>query len=190
MNIKKNAVKLKEMLPKSKSSLLIIVGIIGLLLVLLSTFSQNRGKIDDEQSSSAKTQTNHSDDEYVLNLEKRLENIISDMLGGTSVNVMITLESGTRYVYANEVKTDAGTKDDRSSLKTEQSDSNQQTYVVMKDSDGNEQALLVTEIMPVVRGVVIVCESGQTDSVSSAVRTAVQSALDIDAEKICIIGRY
>ena len=123
-------------------------------------------------------------------MEARLENVISDMLGGTSVNVMITLESGSRYIYANEIKTDIGVKDDQNSQKTEQSDSNQETYVIMKNSDGAEQPLLITEIMPTVRGVVVVCDSGQTERVSSAVRAAVMSALDIENEKICIIGRY
>lgn len=189
MNIKEKAVKLKEILPKSKSSLLIVIGIIGLLLVLVSTFSRNSGGGQDK-IPEAKQDGSYADGDYVSNLELRLENIISDMLGSTRVNVMITLESGTRYVYANEVKTDAGTKDDRTSLKTEQSDSNQQTYVVMKDSSGNETALLVTEIMPVVRGVVVVCDSGQTEAVSSAVKTAVQSVLNVGAEKICVIGRY
>ena len=75
-------------------------------------------------------------------------------------------------------------------MKTQESDSNHKTYIIVKDSQGNEKPLIVTEKMPVIRGVVIVCESGQTSSVAAAVRLAVKSALNVDDSKICIIGRH
>lgn len=190
MNFKKLIKNFKEKSPKSKSSLLIIIGILGLLLVLLSSFNDSKPKENKSTTEIETLSNSNNDKEYVNSMESRLENILSDMLGGTNVNVMITLESGSRFVYANEVKSDSGTKDYQDQQKMEQSDSNQQTYVIMKNSEGAEQALLITEIMPKIRGVVVVCDSGQSEYVSTAVRTAVQSALDITAEKICIIGRY
>lgn len=190
MMVKKYFDRLKSVLPKSKSSLLIFLGIIGLLLILLSSIGNdnNDSSADTEVKASVEVMTKTED--YIEKTEARLESVISDMLGGTRVSVMITLENGVEYVYASEVKTDADVKKDQMSLKTEQSDSNQKKYVVVKDSNGNEQALVVTEKMPVIRGVVIVCDSGQTDRVSLAVKTAVKSALQISDEKICIIGRY
>lgn len=188
MKISEYFKKYLKKIPKSKTSILMVVGIIGLMLILVSSFSSGE-KLTKNESQVFENKTSDTET-YTTNLEKRLEGIISDMLGGTKVSVMITLESGTEYVYANEVKVDAGVKKDQAALKTEQNDSNQKTYVVIKDSDGNEQALIITEKMPVVRGVVVVCQSGQTDAVSSAVKVAVKSALNIDEEKICVIGRY
>ncbi len=187
MEIKERLSKLKEKLPKSKSSFLIAIGIFGLLLLLISSFDFSSNQPPTEAQSVAAKADSSAD--YTDRLEQKLEELIGDMLGGTKVTVMITLESGTEYIYADEVKTDADITKDQSALKTQQSDSNHKTYITVKDADGNERPLIVTEKMPVIRGVVVVCESGETGAVSSAVRLAVKSALNVDENKICIIGR-
>ena len=187
MEIKERLSKLKEKLPKSKSSFLIAIGIFGLLLLLISSFDFSSDQPPTEAQSVAAKADSSAD--YTDRLEQKLEELIGDMLGGTKVTVMITLESGTEYIYADEVKTDADITKDQSALKTQQSDSNHKTYITVKDADGNERPLIVTEKMPVIRGVVVVCESGETGAVSSAVRLAVKSALNVDENKICIIGR-
>ena len=187
MELKERLSKLKEKLPKSKSSFLIAIGIFGLLLLLISSFDFSSDQPPTEAQSVAVKSDGSVD--YTDRLEQKLEELIGDMLGGTKVTVMITLESGTEYIYADEVKTDADITKDQSALKTQQSDSNHKTYITVKDADGNEWPLIVTEKMPVIRGVVVVCESGETGAVSSAVRQAVKSALNVDENKICIIGR-
>ncbi len=184
MDIKRIYEKFK--IPRSKSSVLIVLGIVGLLLVLVSTFTDKPKQQEPVQTVS---QSNYTTSSYLDELEDRLENILSDMLSGTKVSVMVTLNSGVEYVYADELKTGAEIKNDHSAYRTEQSDSNQKTYVIVKDSDGNENALLITEKMPKVRGVVVVCDSGQTETVSTAVKLAVKSVLDVDENNICVIGR-
>ncbi len=188
MGIRESFSKLKEKLPKSKSSFLIALGLIGLLLLLVSSFDFTGSKTDNG-TQSVKSTVIDSSNEYTERLETKLEELLGDMLGNTKVTVMITLESGTEYIYADEIKTNADVTRDQSALKTQQSDSNQKTYITVKDADGNERPLVVTEKMPVIRGVVIVCESGETATVSSAVRQAVKSALNVDENKICVIGR-
>ena len=183
MDIENLKTKIFEKLPKSKNLILIILGAIGVLIILLSSQSK-------KSNNKTKTETLKNEDSYVEMLESKLENMVSDMLGGSVVSVLVTLESGTEYIYASEYKTDVGVKEIGSESKKEQNDSNQKTYVIVKDADGSENALIVQTKMPVIRGVVIVCEDGQTASVSVAVKAAVKSALNIDAEKICIIGRY
>lgn len=188
MEIKEKLKNLKEKLPKSKSSFLIAIGIFGLLLLLISSFDFG-GEQPDTNVLEETVQSKEGSNEYTDRLETKLEEIISDMLGGTKATVMITLESGIEYIYADEVKTDADLTRDQAALKTQQSDSNHKTYITVKDADGNERPLVVTEKMPVVRGVVVVCESGETSSVAAAIRLAIKSALNVDENKICIIGR-
>ncbi len=189
MEFKEKIASIKEKLPKSKSGFLIAIGIVGLLLILVSSFDFTSG---DKSTKPQPTVDSNNDAslEYTESIEKKLETLISDMLGKTSVTVMVTLESGTEYVYADEIKTDADVTRDQSALKTQQSDKNHKSYVVIKDADGNEKPLVITEKMPTVRGVVIVCDSGESPSVASAVRLAVKSALNVDEDKICVIGRH
>lgn len=179
-------IKLKEIIFKSKINIVVIIGVIGIVLIFLSNLldanKNNRVSFTDTSESIT--------DDYSDNIERKLESVISDMLGGTEVQVLVTLESSAEYIYANETKTDVGVTEDRESQKNQQSDSNEKKYVLMKDSDGNEKALVVCKKMPEVRGVVVVCESGQTEAVAAAVRLAVKSALQVDENKICIIGRY
>ncbi len=189
MELKKFAGRLKTDLLKSKSNFLIVLGIVGLVLILISSFDFS------ESGSTVKTQGSQvsfksESLEYTEMLEEKLETVISDMLGNSPVTVMVTLESSTEYVFADEIKTDADVYKDQSAFKIEQSDSNQKTYIVVKDADGNESPVIVTEIMPIVRGVVVVCENGETPAVAAAVRLAVKSALNIDDTKICVIGRH
>ena len=189
MELKEKLALLKEKLPKSKSVFLIVIGIVGLLLILVSSFNfTNDETIEKAQPTVAVTLD--ASLQYTENIEKKLETLISDMLGKTSVKVMVTLESGKEYVYADEIKTDADITRDQSALKTQQSDKNQKSYIVIKDADGNEKPLVITEKMPTIRGVVVVCESGETPAVASAVRLAVKSALNVDEDKICVIGRH
>lgn len=183
MEFEKFKTKIYEKLPKNKYLLLVILGVIGIIIIMLSS-------LKDNDSSQVNINTVKDEDKYVEMLESKLENMVSNMLGGSEVSVLVTLDSGTEYIYASEYKTDVGVKEIGSESKKEQSDSNQKTYVIVKDANGAESALIVQTKMPVIRGVVIVCEDGQTASVSVAVKAAVKSALNIDAEKICIIGRY
>ncbi len=188
MDLKENLLKIKEKLPKSKSGFLVVIGLIGMVLILISSLDfGSPEKSENKQSTEVSVKNPQS---YTENLEKRLESVISDMLGGSEVSVLITLESGAEYIYADEIKTDADVTKDQSALKTQESDSNHKTYVIVKDAHGNEQPLVVTEKMPVIRGVVIVCENGQTSNVATAVRLAVKSALNVDDSKICVIGRH
>ncbi len=188
MNVKEKLLKLKNNLPKSKSILPVLLAILGLFLILVSGFSE-KSKKENKDTENAGFIEKSRTDEYTALLESRLENVLSDMLSNSKVSVMITLESGIEYVYADELKTGAEIKTDKESFKEEQSDTNQNNYVIYKDSKGNEQALLVTEIMPKIKGVVVVCDGGQNENVSVAVKTAVSKALAIDNEKICVIGR-
>ncbi|MBO5747139.1 MAG: hypothetical protein J6S13_08660 [Clostridia bacterium] len=177
-------IKLK--MPKSKGTFLVILGIIGMLLILLASFDYG-GKVSTQNNA---VETDAPVKDYSVVLEEKIEGLISDMLGGTEVTAMVTLESSVEYVYADEVKTDADVTRDQTALKTQQSDSNHKTYVVIKDSQGNEHPVVITEKMPEIRGVVVVCVGGEKSNVASAVRLAVRSALDLAEDKICVMGRH
>ena len=178
---------IKEKIFSSKLNVAFLLGLVGIILIFISgVFGDSSSKKQEDKF----TDIEELSEKYVNSIENKLESIISDMLGGTKVQVLVTLDSSAEYIYASETKTDVGVSEDKESQRNEQNDSNEKSYVLMKDADGNEAALVVCKMMPEIRGVVIVCESGQTDAVAAAVRLAVKSALNIDENKICIIGRH
>ena len=187
MEYKKILEKLKSLSSRQKTNLCIVLGVIGLAVILISSL------IPEKESTVVSYSSDQLDviaRQYSDSLEKKLESIVSDMLGGSDVQVMVTVAGSAEYVYASEHKTDNEMTDDKDSQKVQQNDKTQKNYVVITDSDGNERALVVYTKMPEIKGVVVVCDSGQTDAVAFAVRLAVRSALGIESEKICVIGRY
>lgn len=165
---------------------LVFLGIIGLILILLSSVFAEEKSAENKDVS-----INGTSAQYVLDTEKRLTSMVEDIVDGNA-QVMITLESGVEYIYANEVKTNAGVTEDingEQNMKTQQSDSNQKNYVTYKDADGNEQPLIITEIMPAIRGVVVVCSGGDDPYLAAAVKSAVVTALNINEKRVCVLGK-
>ena len=149
------------------AKVIFILGIIGIALIFLSSF------IPEKEDSAAKVPS--PSEEYCALLEEKVVKIVKSITGSERVSVIITLENGTQYIYADEGK---------SSEKGEKNDS-QQTYAIVRGADGEESGLLVTEYMPTVRGVAIVCDAYTPDAKES-VTAAVVAALDISEKKIFV----
>ena len=100
---------------------------------------------------------------------------------------MVTLENGVEYVYATQqtVNTDReeGTNGNSSTLN--QRDDTEESIVIVETENGRE-GLLVTELQPTVKGVVIVCEGGDQPLVQQRVTDAVTIALNISSKRVCV----
>ena len=100
--------------------------------------------------------------------------------------MVVTLESGIRYSYASADETD--TTSATGSTTDQSSESKKQSYITVKTADGGEQALIVTEIMPEVRGVAIICEGGNNEITAEKIKNAVTAALNITSKRVYIAG--
>jgi stage III sporulation protein AG len=162
--------------------ILMAVGLIGIFLIGFSSlFSKDEKKEGELQPS-----TIFSSVDYADSLENSLKKSIGDMIGSNRVSVLVTLDSGVEYIYADEIK--ENNENEVDSDKTQQKGSNEKSYVLFRDSSGNERPLTVTEIMPRIKGVVVVCAGGESDPVKSAVTAAVTTALDISETRVCVMG--
>ena len=84
--------RISEWLKGEKGRRLIVaVGLLGMGLILLSQFWST-----DERSAPA------SADDYAAVLEQRLVDLVSSVEGVGSCQVLVTLESGTEYVYTSQ----------------------------------------------------------------------------------------
>ena len=168
--------------------IIIIIGLAAIVLIFLSGFfksedSGSRGEVDAEQ-------TVVSAEQYTQQLETSLTDLVSRIQGAGNAKVMVTLEKGTQYVYAQEEKKSAKTTENQEgegSVKSEENSDSETTYILVKDSDGNQKALAVTELQPVVQGVVVVCEGGDSPVVQQNIINAVTVALNISSTRVCVI---
>ncbi|MVB12988.1 hypothetical protein CAFE_37410 [Caprobacter fermentans] len=161
-------------------------GLVGIALIFLSGFLTNSGKTQQTAVSPSKTYTA---EEYETHLETELTELITKIQGVGSANVMVTLEQTKQSVYAKEEKASGQTTKDQSdgTTRNETDQSNETNYILVKGADGSEQALAVTEIQPVVKGVVVVCDGGGNPVVQQSVIDAVTTALDISSVRVCVI---
>ncbi len=159
--------------------LLLIAGVIGIALLALSELLPTK---TDAVSSGSVTA-----DEFVRQTEERLTTLVSSIEGAGNCRVLVTLENGVEYVYATEQKTNSDRQEDTDDTATRltQRDDSESTVIVVDTGDGRE-GLLVTEIQPTIRGVVVVCEGGDREDVRSRVIEAVTVAMDLSSKRVCV----
>ena len=162
--------------------LLVIAGIAGIALIFLSSLIA-----DGEKKEKTVSNGEFSTEEYRLQLEEDIEAMVSGITGSKDVTVVITLESGIRYSYADtkEQTTTYTTESERESSGSELKEG----YITVKSADGGEQALLITAEMPQVRGVAIVCEGGDSELINEKIQNTVTAALNITSKRVYICGR-
>lgn len=172
--------KTKKFLQNPK--LLIALGVCGILLVFLSSLFSD----GDSKGQKTATQNEYSVEQYRQELEDDIKNIVTSITGDKKATVVITLESGIRYSYASADETD--TSSSTGSTTDQSSESKKQSYITVKTADGGEQALIVTEIMPDVRGVAIICTGGNSEAVAQKIKNAVTAALNITSKRVYVSG--
>lgn len=163
---------------------LIYLGIAGIMLIFVSSFLP-----ETEESSGTIQKHTMTSYEYCEWLEGKIAATVDEITGGKHSSVLVTLETGVEYIYATEQKTDNENTGDDSGGKFSESGSTAETYITVKDENGNESAVVLTELIPKVRGVSVVCEGGQRAEVQQAVILAVSTALNISEKDISVSGK-
>ena len=136
---------------------------------------------------NSRTASSVTAEQYVEQTEKRLSELIGHIAGAGECQVMVTLENGVEYVYASEQKINSDRVEDTgtdSSKLSEKEDSEQS--VIMVETENGKEGLLVTELQPTVRGVVVVCEGGGEEAVAQRIVSAVTTALNISSKRVCV----
>ncbi len=158
--------------------LLLIAGTVGIVLLALSELLPEH----TETTATALTA-----EEFVRQTEERLQTIVSRIDGAGECEVLVTLENGVEYVYATEQRISSDRKEDTddSTSRLTQSDGSESAAIIVETDNGRE-GLLVTEIQPTIRGVVIVCEGGDRAEVCVRIREAVTVAMNLSAKRVCV----
>lgn len=167
--------KIKKKIKSPK--VLIVLGFIGIGLIFLSSFMPS--KSDDPPASVSVS-------EYKKEITESVKEIVTSVTGDKDPTVVVTLDSGIRYTYADSGETDSSTASGSST--NQKSQSSKRSYVTVKDSSGAEKALIITENMPEIRGVAIVCMGGDNEQIAEKIKNAVTAALNITSKRVYISG--
>lgn len=174
---------------KKYRTILVVVGLGLIGIIFLSGFFEKKPAESEAQETLAAV--DQTVDDYAAQLEANLTTMISRIKDVGEVQVMVTIEKGVENIYATEQKTSKQVTNDKSSdtdTKNQENDNTETTYILVKDSDGGQKAIAVTQIQPVVKGVVVVCDGGDNVAVEQQIINAVTTALDISSAKVCVVS--
>ncbi len=169
---------------KNFANTAIVCGVLGVSLFLLSGFINLEPK-----KAEFKNDIRANSEQRRENLEKNLENIISNIKGAGNAKVLVTLENSTETIYATEERKNKEASEDKSSgeiTRKKQSDDCEKKFITIKDSSGTEHALAVTEIEPKIKGVVVICPGGDDAIVKKRIVEATTTALNIASTRVCV----
>ena len=170
--------------------IIVVAGLAGIALILISGNLKSCDGSPSAQTQPVSSQPAATAEQYEKSLEEDLTAIIAQISGVGNVKVLVTLDKTAEYVYATEDKQSrqqTSESDGSQTGKSEDDYSDETNYLLIKNSDGSEQALRVTEIQPLVKGVVVVCDGGGDPSVQQSVTDAVTTALHITSVRVCVI---
>lgn len=170
----------KKLSADKKTMFIVLAGIIGVLILVASEFIPEGEKAKEDEKEIQVSEYNIENHyEYAEMLEKKLTDLISSIEGAGTTKVMLTLESSSEAVYAQNDKTDMESDDENSEKISKEND-----YVLIKTDSSKEEALLLKIIQPEVKGVAVVCEGGDSIYVQQKIIETISAVFDINASKI------
>ena len=123
-------------------------------------------------------------------LEERLEQVLSCIRGAGRVDVMITYDTGPEIVPAMSTNVNStGSETSEGSRSSSSQQSTESTEPATVSGSGGNEPIVLKEIEPVVRGVIVVAEGAADIEVRLDLQRAVRAVLDIPLSRIEVFER-
>ncbi len=169
----------KEKIKKNKKlAIIVTIGVIGMILILLSEIFQsaddNTSKIDEVEEHYSLSST------YKDKIQSELLSIVKKIDGVGEVDILVTVDGTTEYVYAEELDTQSDESEDKQS-------EGYNNKIVIIDENGSQKPLIKKIVEPKVTGVLVVCSGGDRYEIIEKVYRAVSTALNISSSSVCVV---
>lgn len=163
----------QRLLVDKKLTVMVAAAILGVLLVLFSSFGGEKEAATDTVSETDISALQQE-------LEEKLSHFLENISGAGKVEVMICLDESAQAVYA----CDTNESSDVSSDGKQEIKSQSEHIIIQNGSD--EGGLYLKEIYPKVRGVAIVCSGGADPVIKAQIVSAVSALFDINSTRISV----
>lgn len=160
-----------------KILILLVVGIV-MLLIAFSTFKDD-AKIENQNTTSSGYYLTTLD--YCEELELKLKKVLSSIKGAGNISVMITVDGSPELVYAKD-------EDEKiSSNASGSTTTSNSSSPIIVNVNGSSNALILTENLPQVKGVIVVSSGASDIGVKLDILNSVSTLLDISIDKISVL---
>ncbi len=161
-----NRLNINKIITDKKSIVLIGAAFVaGIMLMMGNGQAESKG-------TSASAETACYD-----NLNKELENILSQVEGAGEVRVLINYKQSGEKILAYDMESNTNDRDG-------EKENNSKSEVVY---DGNKMPVVIKEYMPKVEGVIIVAQGGSSENVKKQLIAGTVALLGIDEHKIEVL---
>lgn len=172
-----NKQTIRTWLQKYKFSLLILL--LGILLLLWP--SGNKAAPENVLQTTSQVAEDTTQAVTPSQLQTQLGEVLSKIAGAGQVEVILTLRTGTQYIYQTDV-----TQDDHIQGEEEQHTLTRQT-VLTADGSAQEKAVITQTIYPTYLGAVVISQGADQPSVKLDLRNAISSLTGLSADKITVV---
>lgn len=189
VNIKEVFKDLKTKVKADKKLLFIIgIGIVGMLLLVITEFTSTTDDNVEKVAKATNKDTQYTyEQKYKCQIQSELQKLISSIDGAGQTKVMVTLDSGSKSVYAVDEKVDDNTDTQQGDTNYKKNnDYSRQTEHIIVNSSKDDEGLVIEVLQPKVRGVAVVCQGADSAMVRKDITDTVTAVLDIDSNRVCI----
>ena len=158
-----------------KLMFIFILGFTGvLMLVFMNSYSKKESAENIIETETTPIVCSTYDMEKLL--EKKLEDVISEVNGAGKTKAVVSVSSSGEYVYAKNVK-----KENDNDSVSEDSE-----IVIYESQNGTDAGLVISIRSPDIIGVAIICEGGESSVVKAEITKLVTSLFGIGSDRVYV----
>lgn len=171
---------------------LIWLGFLGIGLLIL-------GGVVDHQSINSNPKVSNEviknpapvNRSYEDVVEGKLTHILSQVKGAGTVIVNITWENSSTQEHAKNITTESKTiqEKDTSGGVRSTTEIKESTQILVGKENGIDRPVLVREIKPMIKGVLVIADGAYDSNVKASLTKAVESGLGIPSYKITVLAQ-
>lgn len=170
---------------------LIWIGILGVSLLLMGGVFDRQLTNSNSQVPAEVVKAPASDHNYEEVVEGKLAHTLSQVKGAGTVVVNITWENSSTQEHAKNVIKESNTiqeKDTAGGVRTTTATKENEQILLGKDN-GVDRPVLVREIKPIVKGVLVIAEGAYDSNTKANLTKAVEAGLGIPSYKITVLAQ-
>lgn len=170
---------------------IIWMGVLGVCLLLLGGFWDTQASkiVPNKTPVPASSDQNAANHTYEEILETKMATVLSKIRGAGMVSVNITLENGNVQEPAKNLVKETKTvqeKDTAGGIRTT-TEVKESSQILLSKENGADRPVMVKEVKPTIKGVLIVAEGAYDSDVKANLTKAVEAGLGIPSYKITVL---
>ncbi len=184
MNVKEKdfTERIRSIFEKCPKGLLIMLpALLGILLLCGTGKYEKHAETTGEVSNDLPQEL--SLEAYTRLTEEKLTSVVGAMQGVTEPHVMVSFESSFENVYANNAKLLEGPSGLSGDVGTKTSE---KQMVLAGNKASGEEPVLLKQMCPKVRGVLVVCGGGDNENTKKRITEAASALFGISEDKIFV----